>query len=191
MKKSSSDGVDSHDPSNIAPFAVSNIQPLELPFDKPGEEQTELVITCEGIPALFLFTLNAQNEVQFRETHYTEGNVIDMVVLSDRSSMIYSMDNTHNRFSTLADSCDPTSIPLINAIHFSRSAQHWEKDSHLHEGLLPALEETAKTWLVVPQTNAVKGKSLKELLYGLESLRKRRNGADAGDEPAAEEDDAA
>lgn len=191
LKASSSVEGNIHSSTSDNRFVVSNIQPLEIDFNRSEEKQTELVVTCEGTPALFLFTLDAQNRIVFRETYPTERNVIDLVVLSDRRSVICSMDNIHERFSTLSENGDSTSSPLIDAINFSKTAQHWVKDSDLCGRLLPALEESAKSRPMLPDNNAAKGKSLKELLYGLESLRKNRDGAGSVNEPAAEEEDVA
>ena len=166
-------------------FAVSNIRTLEVHGDQAGEKQTEVVVTCEGIPALFLFAFNQDEKIEFRETYPTEGNVIDMVVLQDRNSVLYSMDNVHKPFSNTEDS-DSASRSLVEAIHFLRTPQRWEEDLNLDDALLPALEACAKTRPLMPQKNAAKGKSLKELLYGLESLRKRGVGTDGAAETTAE-----
>ena len=71
--------------------------------------------------------------------------------------------------------------PVVVVVHFASNSQLIEKDSSLHMDLLPAIETCAKGQLFVEQKNAAKGKSLKELLYGLESLRKRASD-DANDE---------
>ena len=171
-------------------IAVSNIQVLEVQGDKVEDNQTQVIITCEGIPSLFLFAFDRPDEIKFREAYPTEGNVIDIAVLKDRSSIIYSIDNIHRPFSTNEDDGNAIPASLVEAIHFLRGSQRWEEDLNLDDTLLPALEVFAKRRPILPQKNAAKGKSLKELLYSLESLRKRGMGTDAGTEDAAENEEA-
>lgn len=184
-------GADLHDVTDNPQFVVTNIQPLEFDRDPTGEKQTELVVTCEGIPALFLFALDAHDRIRFRDTYSTEGNVIDLVVVSDRNSVLCSLDNIHDCFSTSTNNCKATSRSLVDAVHFSKSAQQWEKDFLLYEKLSPALEKSAKNWPMMPQNDAAKGKSLKELIYGWESLRKNKIGHDVSTETAVQQEDVA
>ena len=173
--------------SNRTRFAVSNLQMLEYK-STDLDEYAEILVTCEGIPALFIFTVGSDNDIEYRETYPTKGNVIDMVVLPNRKSVLLSMDNIHKRFSTTTDSGDTTPRPLINVIHFSEHHQKWEEEPS-EEPLLRALEETAKIWPVVQQVNPAKGRSREDILYGLESLRKQRTGDDADPEPDAGQSD--
>lgn len=179
----------SHDANGLK-IAVSNIQVLETKGEKIEEIQTEVIVTCEGIPSLFLFTLSEDNRIIFREAYPTERNVIDVVVLEDRSSVIYATDNMHLPFSTTDDESAGTSISLVEAIHFLQGHQRWEEDLNLDDSLLPALETYAKARPCLPQKNVAKGKTLKELLYSLETLRKREVTTDVGNSDAAEHEKA-
>ena len=180
--------VNSAERINKLSLAVSNIQILEVHQDQADGKQTEIIVTYEGIPALFLLAFNDHDKIDFRETYPTDGNIIDMVVLEDRSSVIYSMDNIHEPFSRAEEDDGSAPRPLVEAIHFLRDPQRWEEDLNLDDKLLPALDECAKIGPLVPQKNTAKGKSLKELLYGLESLRKRGMGAEGGVEAIAEQE---
>ena len=113
-----------------------------------------------------------------------------MVVLQDRSSVIYSMDNIHRPFSKMEEDSDTVATSLVQAIHYLRDSQRWEEDLSLDDALLPALEAFAKSRPLPPQKTAAKGKSLKELLYGLENLRKQGIGTDADTEHAVEHEEA-
>lgn len=163
---------------NEPKIAVSNLKVLEMPGSGTGEGQTEIIITCEGVPSLFLFTFDESNGIVFREAYPTEGNVIDIVVLQDRRSVIYSMDNIYEPASTTNIRRDSTSIPLVEAIHFLQEPQRWEEDLNLDMDLLPALEKQARCRPMLSQKDVAKGKSLTELLYSLENLRKREVGVD-------------
>lgn len=177
--------------ANESSLAVSNIQILEMNGNITREKQTEVIITCEGIPSLFLFTFDESDQIVFREAYSTDRNVLDVVVLQDQKSIVYSMDNIHPPFSTTDDKRDATSTCLVKAIHFLQGPQRWEDDLALGVDLLPALEMYAKSRPMVPQKNVAKGKSLKELLYGLETLRKRGMGTEETAARAAENETAA
>ena len=172
--------------ANELRIVVSNIKILEIKENSIGERQTEIIVTCEGIPALFLFTFDESDKIIFREAYPTEGNVLDMVTLQDRRSIIYSMDNVHQPFTTTDARRDATSSSFAEAIHFLRGPQRWEEDLNLDDSLLPALEMCAKNRPILPQTKVGKGKSLRELLYSLESLRKRDMENDVTASSAAE-----
>ena len=167
-------------------IAVSNIHYLSIPGEGETDRHTEIIVTLEGIPALFMFFFNSKDELEFREAYPTEGNVLDLTILHDRGSIIYSMDNIHKPFSTTEEEyegADPR--PLVSAIHFLRGSQRWEEDINLPDELLETMERCAKRRPLVPQKNVAKGKSLKELLYGLEGLRKREMGGDTEVEEGA------
>lgn len=104
-----------------------------------------------------------------------EANVIDMAILSDRGSLIYSMDMIHCRFSTsvTASEEEQHSRLAVGAIRLTADDSWFEKDLDLHEELVPTMEQSARSRLLTEQKNTAKGKSLRELLYGLEGLRKR------------------
>ena len=126
------------------------------------------------VPALFTFTLEAK-QMRFNASIHTESNVIDLTVLRNQSSVIYSMDNAHQAFSTdlSADNGGQSPRNLLGSLSYCTDAKTWKENQVLQANLIAATRECADNHLHVPQAGAAKGKSLVELLYGLESLRKR------------------
>ena len=109
------------------------------------------------------------------ETQAVEGNVIDLAVILDSLSILCSMDALHEPFSTTAVGTNRSQSyrPFVVAKRLMLESPSLHKDVELHKQLVPAMEACVKAQPFVEQKNAAKGKSLKELLYGLESLRKR------------------
>ncbi|KAF6240269.1 hypothetical protein HO173_001880 [Letharia columbiana] len=161
---------------DIAPrICVSNIQALEIRTEPSGHPRVEIIVTCEGVPALFTFTLGMNAQMQFSASIHTESNVIDVTILPNQSSVIYSMDTCHQAFSTDASADTGKQGPrsLVGSLIYDLDSKTWEENQALQANLVAATRECADSQLHVPQAGAAKGKSLRELLYGLESLRKR------------------
>ncbi|KAL9129401.1 MAG: hypothetical protein Q9217_002132 [Psora testacea] len=159
----------------LSPIAVSNICTLALHAHKDGGPQVRIIVTIEGLPALFIFTFTPEAGIKHLETQTVEGNVIDTVVLPQYSSIICSLDTVHEPFSTtvIVNDTDPSHCPCVVAKHFTLESQWLQKDVNLHKQLVPTMEACIRKQPMVEHKNAAKGKSLKDLLYSLESLRKR------------------
>ena len=127
------------------------------------------------VPALFIFTLGVSAQMQFSTITHTESNVIDVTVLRNQSSVVYSMDTCHQAFSTdaLADTGKRSSRSLMGSLSYYTDSKTWKENQALQANLAAATKECADSQLHVPQQGAAKEKSFTELLYGLESLRKR------------------
>ena len=127
------------------------------------------------MPALFTFTLGQDGEIHPHESIYTESNVIDMTLLPDQTSVVYSMDICHEAFSTDATTDNEPSDPrsLMGSLSYCRDSKTWKANDSLQAKLVGATRECADSNLNAPQVTAAKGKSFTELFYGLESLRKR------------------
>ena len=113
--------------------------------------------------------------MQFNASIPTESNVIDLIVLRDQCSVVYSMDTSRQAFSTdaLADTGKQSSRSLVGSLSFCSDSQTWRDNKSLQENLVAATRKCADSHLHIPQVGAAEGESFKELLYGLESLRKR------------------
>lgn len=130
------------------------------------------------VPGLFTFTLGEKGQMQFHASIHTEGNVIDSTLLGTQSSVVYSMDTSHQVFSTdaLVDTEKSNSRSLVGSLSYCQDSKTWSVNGFLQEKLVESMRECAQSNLHAPQIRAVKEKPLTELLYSLESLRKR--GAD-------------
>ncbi|KAL9102005.1 MAG: hypothetical protein Q9163_002805 [Psora crenata] len=151
--------VDGH----TGPIAVSNICALAL----------------SGHEALFTFALSPEARIEYLETQVVEGDIIDTVVLPDHCSVICSLDLIHEPLSTSLElsGVNPSHRPCVVAKRFTSQSQRLQEDVTLQNQLVPAMEACVKQQPFVTQENK---ESLKELLYGLESLRKRASDAHAG-----------
>lgn len=127
-----------------------------------------------SVPALFIFTLGEKAHIEVNTTIHTESNVIGLTVLRDQSSVVYSMDTFHQAFSTDAqDTGKQISRSLVGSLNYCTESQTWQENRALQSKLVAATSDWADSHLHVPQAVATEGKSLTDLLYGLESLRKR------------------
>ena len=113
--------------------------------------------------------------MQFSTSIHTESNVIDVTVLRDQSSVVYSMDTSHQAFSidVLANPETQSSRSLMGSLSYDMDSKAWRQNQTLQANLVAATKECADSQLHLPQPGAAREKSLTELLYGLESLRKR------------------
>ncbi len=104
-----------------------------------------------------------------------EGNVIDFVVLPETGSIVYSMDNTYETSSTmtLVSDAQQAHRPSMGAVRYTTEGKIFEQDPNFYGHLISAMEKSIEDHPVAEQKDVAKGKSLRELLYGLESLRKR------------------
>ena len=165
------DGIRSADSVYIA---VSHIQTVER-----GNRGIEIIVTCEGIPALFFYHIDKQGTSRYRGHQQTDGNVLDLAALPESDTLIFSMDTVHIPFSTSIMRNDGQPLrPSVQSLHFSPEMDSWEAEEGKMAKLWTTMEECAYSRPFIARANAAKGKSLRELLYGLESLRKRSRGAE-------------
>ena len=114
--------------------------------------------------------------MQFDRCIHTESNVIDLTVLREQKSVIYSMDTFHQAFSTyaLADTGERNSRSLVGSLIYSADSKRWKVNEVVQANLVAAMRECSDSNLDVPDVvEESKGRSLVDLLYGLEGLRKR------------------
>lgn len=130
------------------------------------------------VPGLFTFTLGEKGQMQFHASIHTESNVIDLTPLGNLSSVVYSMDTSHQAFSrdALVDSEKSNSRSSVGSLSYCQDSKTWKVKGSLQEKLVEAMRECAQSNLHVPPIRAAQEKPLTELLYGLESLRKRGAG---------------
>lgn len=123
------------------------------------------------LPCIVVFDLSKNGVLAFSRSYITRGNVIDMAVIANQHRIIYSMDCIHTPFSTVVinDSDAQDAAPVIGGISFSSKTP-------VDEDLVAVMDVCAKQSTITTPESAAKGKTLRDLLYGLESLRKR--GAD-------------
>ena len=121
-----------------------------------------------------MFTLDCDFRMHFICSVPVEGNVIDFIILQNQGTILYSMDTVHRPFSTTAVTSerDQQTRPSVGTISFS-SIHGSHEDTRRFAKLISSMENRAKDQPFVSQEAPGKGRSLREMLYGLESLRKR------------------
>ena len=113
--------------------------------------------------------------MQFHTSIRTESNVIDFALLPNQHSVVYSMDPSHQPFSTgvTTDTGKESSRSLVGSLNYCMKSKTWNENEDLQANLVKATRECACSHVNGSQTGADEGKPLTELVYGLESLRKR------------------
>lgn len=197
--------------------AVSGIWALKTSAES-CEPQGVLLVTCEGyvfyshraqrlhiyvpsrLPAILTFSIDLKANLNFLAFEMLPGNIIDVTPLVNEPSIVYSMDNVHEAFSTRTVASDQKqeSRPLLGAFkppapkHPESATELYSDAERADEGgeisrrtfpeqanppypylgnALAVMNQHAKTQ--EPTTNPAKDNSLTDLLYNLENLRKR------------------
>lgn len=122
---------------------------------------------------MFIFGLDIEAKIQYRGCCPVPGNVVDVTTLNETSTIIYSLDNCHVAFSTtvLASEAEQFSRPMLGYLSFDASGD-WEGIGNL-EHPITCMEQSAKAQEPVMNPGSENERSLRELLYGIENLRKR------------------
>ncbi len=125
------------------------------------------------VPGLFMFLVDSDANVSFKASVSLEGNVIDVMFIPQIESVVYSMDAMHQPFSTttLANAEEQESRPSVGAVQANKLG--WEKESEATRGLVASMRKQLDNQPNALQDGKTKGGSVRELLYNLESLRKR------------------
>ncbi|KAH7417023.1 guanine-N(7)--methyltransferase subunit trm82 [Cadophora sp. MPI-SDFR-AT-0126] len=134
-----------------------------------GPEMRDIVVvTCEGIPALFTFTLTPSNQLTHLQTLPLQGNALAVSPITATSKFIVSIDTIHKPGST--------SEVRTDDLEDLKSLQTFEfQDDILVESAL-AFERSEGG----EEEQVGDSGRLGNLLYGLENLRKREG--DGGEE---------
>lgn len=120
-----------------------------------------------------MFILEADAQLKYRSSFLLEGNVIDVAVLEDQGTIIYSMDVLYDAFSAtvVAGDQEQRSRPTVDAIRYCPQLETWEKGDDTI--LVSAMRDFLTSQSLDEKNGFTKGKSLRELIYSLGSLRKR------------------
>ncbi|KAL8796671.1 MAG: hypothetical protein Q9195_001061 [Heterodermia aff. obscurata] len=126
-----------------------------------------IIVTCEGVPALIMFSIDENMVVGACDYIPTKSNVIDLTILSDLGIAIYSMDTDHEPFSTTQPSSEESrsSRKLFGSLNLSNPTG----GSMGAEG--PYIQDLVGKLNARMQTDGQRGSRL--YCYNLENLRKR------------------
>ena len=137
-----------------------------------------VLMIYHSIPALFHFRMDTEVEkMEYMGTYGPlEGNVIDVVVIQDQGAVVYSMDTVHKAFSTTTVASDQAQKERLT-VGVMKITQNVMPEMFMQQRqdpqLVTAMEQCIQRQSFVHENLAAKGKSMRDLLYGLESLRKR------------------
>lgn len=119
-----------------------------------------------------MFHLGSDLKLIFREYITLVGNVLDVAVMDDRCTIIYSLDTFHVPFSTTKIACidDQTAKSAIGCLTLDSSGI-WKQRGIMQNVMASIESEARKNEGCMKQGND--GGSLSSLFYGIENLRKR------------------
>ncbi|KAJ8108401.1 hypothetical protein OPT61_g8199 [Boeremia exigua] len=156
--------------------------------------QDEILVACEGVPALFSFKIDATTNTSSAVTEYSsaialKGNALDVTFLpvSPKSSAaVVSIDHVHKPGST-KEAREEKDVHRLQCF-FSQENGNWEEDSHTSEALKSLHDQVFDV-----ETGGIGGddpapgkkglgsaddKALRDMLYSVENLRKRPGAED-------------
>lgn len=170
--------------SEESKIAVSGIWSLRPKEDKQGHGFTQILVTCEAVPAVIVFQLD-DSRLRHLQTLELAGNPLDVVMEDQGGTFMVSVDNVHRAGST-SEVHRSEDRPFVYS--FERSPDStWQPG-----GPLDGLEENLNVWAkTYPGKEAeVDEAAVGTLLYGAEHLRKRVGAeADADAEGEGEVDE--
>lgn len=125
------------------------------------------------VPAIFMFLMNSDAELTFQTSISLEYNVIDMVFVPQIDSVVYSMDTVHQPFSTTVGSSNEEQGLRRSVGALQATDVGWEINTGTTKFLVESMENAVTSQPTSSEETTVERRSLKELLYNLENLRKR------------------
>ena len=122
------------------------------------------------IPALFVFHFSG-DKLSFRECLIADGNVLDLTVLKEQKSILYSMDNVHEPFSTNTFQQND-GRPVLGTYSYIQTEKRWVSRANALQDLNKAVD-AINIWATTEYASKEEQNTLSERLYGIEHLRKR------------------
>lgn len=149
----------------------------------PQKPQAFAKVRCPSLPAIFLFSFDANLNLQWHETIQTRYNVIEVAVLQDCAGLIYTMDVFHEAGTTeVSSKIDENTFQSSVGFHYCTQKRDitpqistLNPQTSVLSRLAGAMDEAAKKLSMPGEPKD------RVSLYNLESLRKR------GQEAPAEE----
>ena len=187
MRDSQSDGQQADSNSFATSIAVSGIWAMQTSGGINGQADGHIIVTCEGLvqqgtsfvyyanatslSALLVYSITNEGSVEQCATLHTEGNVLDVAILTSELSLLYSMDNLHipNSTDTIQTTIDR---PIFGSYTYAHNSDSWIKDSIMGR-TVTAINQWASTKQCHPLDLHKQSRTVKEMLYSIRRLRKR------------------
>ena len=120
-----------------------------------------------------MFSLSHSANLRFRQYVPLSGNVLDVAILHEESAIIYSLDNYHEPFSIKRAAEPKTNLSrqMIGIIKFYQN-DGW-RAGDVPDNVIASIDRISKVEEPFNEQESERGRPLGELLYTIESLRKR------------------
>jgi hypothetical protein len=128
-------------------------------------------LTGFRLPALFVFTLDETGRLWFDDSLPAEGNVLDVAIMREEKSFLYSVDTVHRPYS-MTEEDEDEDRPSVGIYGWSQRSRWWIRTDEDRE-VMTLISNHMKSRRYGPeQPESISG-TWSELLYGIEHLRKR------------------
>lgn len=126
------------------------------------------------VPALFRWSLTREGRLKYCDFYALEGNILDVVVLNDRASVLVSIDHIHAAGSRDVVRSDAIheATPRLQILSFGEDSQSLYETEQAKRGSVSEIISNSRT-PEMPEGTLDWLNRLSELCYGMEHLRKR------------------
>ncbi|KZF25937.1 hypothetical protein L228DRAFT_257451 [Xylona heveae TC161] len=156
--------------SNIAVSGIWDVSISNATSGKSEEIESPvrlILVACEGVPVLFSFSWIGEGIAEPPQFLNVEGNILDVAVLPNDSSIFITIDSSH-KASSLTELREDETVPGLKAFGWSAQNNAWTKTSKFNNILETINGSNGPGTEVSPNP-----KKIRELIYGIENLRKR------------------
>ncbi|KAL8774747.1 MAG: hypothetical protein Q9209_000686 [Squamulea sp. 1 TL-2023] len=157
----------------IGQIAVSELCTLERTI-VAGKHRKQVVVTCEGIPAIFFFDITEDGTMDHVDSVATDAAVTTLVLSPDHCHIVYAMDVSLGSLSR-SDSADRSGSSegkAIGILECDALNGSWEKHHILAEAINDALRDLPMVLDDIMGAVATR-RSSASFVNSLENLRKR------------------
>ncbi|MCJ1283735.1 tRNA (guanine-N(7)-)-methyltransferase non-catalytic subunit trm82 [Xylographa opegraphella] len=151
--------------------AVSGIWALQKPNGNKEKYDGYVIVACERVPALFIYSWHESGQVEHHKTLELEGNILDVAVVPKQMSIVYTIDNLED-YSSTTDNKLRCRLPSFGSCCYSSTLNCWAKSSPLQE-VVSRVNSWAATQESTVQDIEFRSNVMSDYLYGTEKLRKR------------------
>ncbi|KAL9093930.1 MAG: hypothetical protein Q9165_003853 [Trypethelium subeluteriae] len=169
-----SPGVGEGDRNEDGPREDQQVAISGLWVGLPGSNQEKLILTCEGVPALFYIQISSLTDYNVPRVHTVPllGNVLDVTIMSDL--VVAAIDNVHQPWSTSVLQSLDEQPPLLQLLKFEQVlyGSVTEVDTGAFRLSDQVFSEPSKRPDNRAKQDAHVDKDFWELVYHVERLRK-------------------
>lgn len=120
-----------------------------------------------------MFLMDSDAKLNFEASVSLEHNLIDVIFVPQLDSVVYSMDAVHQPFSTTVGSSTEEQVPRRSVGAMRATNVGWETNTEATRMLVVSMENALAIQPINSEETSTERRSLQELLYHLENLRKK------------------